>query len=883
MTPEQTENPDEGALIAVDSTLGAFNTLPAEIPADKNVLAALLLAVIEDGLKETLNDKQQQAAIATTIHKETGCPELLAKYGVRLFAMAGVRAGKIGGEKAAQYLAAFFIERGIGRDIYQGFRKFLATFDRNVEAQRAFADQAAALNAGGADLMAALPAPLRAQAATMHAADQILTELSQFRQRFDDLLNPPPVFRDFSFTGYDERDRFVFETRMIPFIERPNAFAALHAFLDDDKNFSWMVMHGDGGAGKSRLALEYCLKKAGGWDCGFLQRSAVQPDWSRWRPATPHFLVIDYPAADPDKVADLIRLLASRADELEMPVRVLLLERTNDDDSLWRRQILEGVDGRKAERCEATDLLLDPIDDPWRIFEYFFEKSERPLPDKTATLARLEEIDPKRRPLFAAYLAEALARENAPRQWDRERLVEDVLKRDEARYWWADFKGSEGDKSCYKALAGVATLCGGLSEDAVKTLCTQYKDAFPAWHIVDTVERLRAILGKRGAGVPSMEPDLLGERFVLDLLAQWGEGPLARVMLDAAAHQDADRTIESVMRMRMDFPDDPAFGEGGCLAPVIAALNYYIISGRDYPPTVFLTESEKADIHLQGKDRITRNLAARAITNIIFVIVNAKYINQKQRNHVTFELYKKLIRLSEDNPSDPELRLNRAKAAVTLLMKPDFLGRKSAYALYKEVVELSADYDHEPELRLRQAEAGASLLNALAATDILAARVVYEDLKRLAVTNSDEPELRLKQAQAAFNTLFNLKDSDLPAAITLYCDLITLANAHQDQTELLLEQTKAARWLIKKRGAVDLEMTFHLYQEIKNIAAVCPANTRFQVDWALAAAVVSSVLLSVKGVANARNFLKELLAENYFVYCAARVYLKEWSVLGLDA
>jgi len=51
------------------------------------------------------------------------------------------------------------------------------------------------------------------------------------------------------------------------------------------------------------------------------------------------------------------------------------------------------------------------------------------LPNKTETLVTLENIDPERRPLFAYFMADAIAAGHDVRDFDAEHLLEDVIRR----------------------------------------------------------------------------------------------------------------------------------------------------------------------------------------------------------------------------------------------------------------------------------------------------------------------------------------------------------------------------------------------------------------------------------------------------------------------
>ena len=250
--------------------------------------------------------------------RKLGARAYWLNIGVRLLAMLCVGAVYAGGKSLAgsfsRKLADLILSAGTpGEKFYFGLRKSLAKFDRGVAGRNVVARKDKEFRPRGRLTSGLLcRVHVRADIASLTSLERLETAIADQRQDFSDFANPPPVFRQFDF-DQNERDRFVFDARQIPFIEQPNIYAELHDFLNSDKPFAWKIIHGSGGVGKSRLALEYCLNKAGGWDCGFLRRNATQPNWDRWQPDTPHLLVIDYPSADQQVVANLVQCLAARA------------------------------------------------------------------------------------------------------------------------------------------------------------------------------------------------------------------------------------------------------------------------------------------------------------------------------------------------------------------------------------------------------------------------------------------------------------------------------------------------------------------------------------------------------------------------------------------
>ena len=135
--------------------------------------------------------------------------------------------------------------------------------------------------------------------------------------------------------------RFSPRNPRVPFLGREAALRALDEFLTAKGRhpFSWWVIIGGGGAGKTRLAREICLRmRRRGWRAGFLPSSFVANTSSldAWCPRTPTLIVADYVLKRTEEIRKLAARLARR-DGLP-PLRLLLLER--EAGTLFENQFL---------------------------------------------------------------------------------------------------------------------------------------------------------------------------------------------------------------------------------------------------------------------------------------------------------------------------------------------------------------------------------------------------------------------------------------------------------------------------------------------------------------------------------------------------------------
>ena len=355
-----------------------------------------------------------------------------------------------------------------------------------------------------------------------------------------------------------------------------------------DFAFRWLLLTADGGSGKSRLAYEFAKGLDDRvWNRGFLHGDDLEKfdRRDRWRPRTPTFLIIDYARARSKLVGDLIRLLTENRHKFEFPVRLLLLERVAD--ASWTNDLvppsaMEPVVrgccfGEEAEK----GLPLPPIH-PGAIvalMEARFAKAGIEPPDKEGLLFETAVgLDPHQervlmqdgektertlpRPLFAAVAADAMIdhfKEHGdwPESLHREAVFDDMIKRDRQN-WWGAAEDDARVRAKYEMALAVATLTGGLDlydlddKERLFGRAERWLPDAPTGH----VSALVAAMGGEGCRLPNMEPDLLGEFFVLQQLGGNGLPPKVRTaLLNGALTLGEGTTVESLLRIWQDFPD----------------------------------------------------------------------------------------------------------------------------------------------------------------------------------------------------------------------------------------------------------------------------------------------------------------------------------------
>jgi hypothetical protein len=341
---------------------------------------------------------------------------------------------------------------------------------------------------------------------------------------FGSLDNPNLYHFRYQFTHLYGREREVSQLR--DFIYQPTI---------NGNRFSWCLLTGEGGAGKSRLAQELSLEAAElGYYAGFYSASQFNIDspahWSRWNPSLPVLIVIDYALANSQKVIEIIRILERlnvTATELGSPVRLLLLERASSQN--WEERV-KAIPALNSTRF--ANISLGPLDSEsqWLIIRDVLQKVNPqrlgPLEKAKADwLKTLNDIDPKRRPLFSFLTAMALSESDNIRSWNKHQLLSHVNSR--MIELWRRYPVYQKYESLINQLLVFNTLCRYLAHTQLEDLCYEwdaeadYQEIEPVYFIF-TDQTIGEKTGKQFQ--LGIQPDILGEYFVLNYLGSLLQG-----------------------------------------------------------------------------------------------------------------------------------------------------------------------------------------------------------------------------------------------------------------------------------------------------------------------------------------------------------------------
>lgn len=355
-----------------------------------------------------------------------------------------------------------------------------------------------------------------------------------------------------------------FSARATRFVGRKAQSDLLAEFLESDLSFSWWLVMGPAGSGKSRLALELCLSARPRWNAGFLSRVEAFSNWPNFRPLRPTLVVIDYVSSRVSEVSAIVLQLAQSRAYLSAPVRILMLER--DKRSWWSRFL------REDSASESAQMVSCAYADPIRLGPL----SARELDDLAMDVAhsqkmiwtnskaqafetRMRTVDPLGRPLFGM-MAAAFPDGESRDAIVESSLLRQVLKRESAKR--IDAMPDDERRRRFENLVTLATLVEGLRARSGRFSFlaeTGSASLLPNLELVDHGEYGEIVnASEAGLAFAGLQPDILGERFVLDrLCGDPGIAQNTKQLLAAAWNLQPDDLLDFVLRAASDFPADP--------------------------------------------------------------------------------------------------------------------------------------------------------------------------------------------------------------------------------------------------------------------------------------------------------------------------------------
>jgi len=346
-------------------------------------------------------------------------------------------------------------------------------------------------------------------------------------------------------------------SRSVVFSGREMEFGNLLDFCGSNSRMMWWTIIGEGGSGKSRLALELLLDLviSKGWYGGFLGTKTFEEfNWDNWTPAFDTILIVDYAARFQAKIQDFLDRLYRASEFSSKKVRVLLLER-NEAGDWWKTLNYLQQQGKILAPWAKYPMNLTSLDDVSMIrligsFQHFDKLGKT----KAEVLALLKKSPKYNIPLYAILLLANL-HQSKNGQSENENVFENFLQREEIEVWLKVMPDEVVQKK-HKNLVAFLTIVGGLpSKDFAEY--TKH-ELFP---VKKNPELLRALnlLNQEQDYVHSVEPDLLGEHFVFRNFLSGGDFtqvetdliPILNIAWDIAPQ----KVLGFFQRIIYDFPN----------------------------------------------------------------------------------------------------------------------------------------------------------------------------------------------------------------------------------------------------------------------------------------------------------------------------------------
>ncbi|WP_339776902.1 hypothetical protein [uncultured Thalassospira sp.] len=589
-------------------------------------------------------------------------------------------------------------------------------------------------------------------------------------------------------------DRVKYTSGLDQLYGRDKEITLLHQFAGDLSlcgrlfNFRWMLLTGDGGTGKTRLAYDFTRKHLNQhiWDAGRLSIDDLPGfnDLEKWRPRQPTFIVIDYVSGHPEKTGKLLRILARKAAHYDFPVRVLLLERKADENWLGKMlpedgdkpMVMNHIFGHEDEKGR----IIPPVDATAikKMMKERFAKAGQTPPDDALLLAAAQRVDTRPhdanlpRPLFALATAEAMmaeAEKEPEAQPDfakiaallnQEDVLAGMLRREEHTRWQpAAPNDGGGTLTRYKLALALATLTKGLD---LNDLDTKQEDYGPfARHLPDPPpdhhQGMISALGGSHTFLPPLEPDIMGEFFLAETLLN----DISRhrhSFLSATLEKGHIEPLITLLRLQQDFPQK------------IAAI--------DIPAAMLACQTETAAFS--------------------YASMAPDWVNQCYRSHdpdAADSFMKSVKHLVTQFDKNAKIALSEAKATFNIC---HHTGKKGEWervdAMMARLDALRSQFRSNHEIALEEAKAAFNIcIDADQSGDEERIKAMLHRFDKLRSKFSENEEIAQEEAKAAVNIcLYALESGDWERVDTTLSRIHTLRSKFNENEQIARCEARAA-------------------------------------------------------------------------------------------
>jgi len=713
-----------------------------------------------------------------------------------------------------------------------------------------------------------------------HEISELSRKLADIKMRIE---NDPTECLDMRRALVEEKTdqpQLQFYYRWLKTVGREKELAMLNDFAIRPDTFLWWGIQGPGGTGKSRLAFDWLVDlETKGWKTGFLASNQIELFIKPWRPDMPVAMVVDYGYESGEKLPQLIRSLANTLRDKSIPaVRLLVLDRATGSTSWWmlymsRRSQTEmdllrttcfrpdGTAQKPAKEKEPLQIYepqpikepneklpvleLEPIKRSGEQIQIIMDAMEKmgsknpEIPRDPQTINRIQNLTDGR-PLYLALLGIVLHDKGIKclESWSRDDLLDQIIDR-EIDLWHKLIGEDPHDRMVDDV--GFVTLCNGLPADKLHDLLPPGKERTQSYLL-----GLKAVLTIDDRNrVHPLEPDLLGERFLLigglqpskrNYYSSFDPEPWVGRALEA----NPEGLGQTLSRLVQDFPDQPHPHDW--LTKAIACLS------GDYKPEralKFLDQATNIMILEIGRGKniegwpwvrdiisLARQKREAAIMFAATFVPLAHILGEIRKFEELENWGKKVsgIRAIPEFSADRGIALAQAKAAVNAIA--DYGNEKLWIELERWgriISELRAIPEFSADLEIALAQAKA----AFNAISDYGSEKLWIELERWGQTISKlraipefsaDREIALKQAQAAVNAINHYGREKLWKNLERWGQTISKLRAIPEfsaDREIALAQAKAAVNAISDYGISklwnDLERWGRIISELRAI------------------------------------------------------------------
>lgn len=807
----------------------------------------VLEGFFEGGLDSLLEDKEVSDYLKAGL-KEAGCPPPFHIILVALFRKVAV----LGWEFAGQTLRSRLLELLARNARLCRFLDRLANVCRTCEDRNRLKDMMIAhLRGEVRDLPPpkiddATDAQVLAQLYTKQRFDDQDAQLAAIAEGLQDVLTEKSGDAIALYLGWAEgsdgtiADSIRYNSGLYDFEGREDEIDLLHHFAGDvsgasaSSRFSWLLLVGRGGEGKTRLALEYTTKRIGvNWYAGRLSLPDLkQFRHGDWLPTQPTMIVIDYPGQGPGPVHALLANFARRHRAFDWPVRVLLLER--EARGRWFEQVFPQSGDGAAIRAHAfvhqgepllEGRLVQPLP-PEAIASMMtsrFKRAGLEPPDPNLLLAAAAQVDRRTaastlelaappRPLFAAAVAEVMAGalergDDVSAGWvealDREDVLAEIVRRDRDMHWLPSAGGDHDALVRHENLLALATLAGGVRRSDLRDVPAPVAHLLP--HPGEVGEGcLREDLVRRMSGyeqghIAPLEPDLLGEYFVLSRLRRIDEvegGPVREGICELAYHVGGMNAAGSTLRTVLDFPErsetlDWLLPGRNSSLPVLEKASGLVI---DLIGHLGLRCTPALDWVREAREGAARG--EQIALHEAMAVVNALHHAGSENDWTTIDaMLARIDALRAAFPDHLEVAEQESAAAFNITTDAARLNEwRRTDDMLARIDRLRASYPANAEIALNEAMAAYNYMNrARKAGDRARGSAMMARLDDLREAFPDHFEIALRMTKSAVNeTGTDASLDDWPRLESMLSRISGLRSAFPDRLELVGQEAMAA-------------------------------------------------------------------------------------------